>query len=207
MALTMWYRGIRFVKDFLVQYLNYIFVAVDKGNLLFTDGTKRIEFSAKPMAIKRASWDARNLPAVLVGKASGAMQYITFSKDLLKVDAVPNADGEHIDMYYTSGGNFDINIGLSVRARSIEERDNLVDIVGIYLSHPTTKDYFMNQYLLLPEAPKLAGESDIQEPKIEYPIYATEMSVRVVSRWQEYASANDLQLLDIISDVVAEENL
>jgi hypothetical protein len=204
MPITMWYRGIRFVKDFLVQYYNYIFMANQKGALLFTDGTKEIKFSRTPVAIKRASWDARNLPAVLVGKASGGMQYVTFSKDLLKTDVAYSTDGSQATTYNSYGGNFDLNINLSIRATTIEERDNLVDIVGIYASHPDTKDYFMNQYLILPEAPKLAGESDIQEPGIDHPIYATELSVRVQTRWQEFKTQENYTLNNVIADLTLE---
>jgi len=205
MAITVWYRGIRFVKDFIVQYLNYIFLANQKGSLLFTDGTKEIKFSTLPTAIKRASWDPRRMPAVLIGKAGGGMKYISFSKDKLKSDVIPSSTGETATLYYTVGGDFDLNIGLSVRATTIEERDNLVDIVGIYLAHPVAKDYFMRHYLVLPEAPALAGESDVHEPGLDHPIYATDLNLRVMTRWQEYTSTEEATVGNIIADLEAVE--
>jgi len=204
----MWYRGIRFVKDFLVQYYNYIFLANQKGAIVFTDGSKEIKFSRTPVAIKRASWVARDLPAVLVGKATGGLQYVTFSKDLLKVDVVPvPPDGDEATVYSSYGGNFDLNINLSIRASSVEERDNLVDITGIYTAHPDTKDYFLNQYLVLPEAPKLGGESEIHEPGIDHPIYAAEMSVRIMSRWQEFKYPQNYTVGDVIANITMEADL
>lgn len=178
MAISMWYRGIRFIKDYLVKYLNYVFIANEKEQILFTDGTKKISFSSTPEALKRASWDYRVLPAVLIGKASGSLEYVSFSKDLLK------SDYDDTEKYY-DGGDFDVSINLQVRATSIEERDNLVDITGIYLAHPDAKDYFLRHGLRLPEAPRLGTESEVKEPTIDYPIYSTDMSIRVLSRWQE----------------------
>ena len=207
MAVTMWYRGIRFTKDFIVKYLNYIFMANSKGSLLFTDGTKKIEFARVPVVTKRGSWDPRSLPTVIVGKATGGLKYITFSKDLLQTTTdVASATGM-TNLYSTVGGDFDLNINLSVRSTTMEERDNLVDIVGIYLSHPNTKDYFMNHYLVLPEAPRLVGESDIMEPGIEYPIYATDLSFRVITRWQEYTEDELYTLGKVIVDIEAEFDL
>jgi hypothetical protein len=200
MALQMFYRGIWFAKDYIIKYLNYIFMANQKGQIVFTDGTREIKFSSTPIAVKRASWTTRVLPAVLIGKASGGLSYITFSKDRLKSDHVLNDDGVTVDNYLTVGGNFDINIQLAVRATTIEERDNLVDVTGIYLAHPDTKDYFERHYLLLPEAPKLGTESDIKETGIDYPIFETTMGLRVISRWQEWSKSEDDRLLNIVSD-------
>ena len=198
MSLTSWYRGIRFMKDFTCQYLNYIFMANKKGSLIFYDGTRKIEFSRTPEAIKRASWDARVLPAVLVGKVSGGLPYVTFSKDLL--DTATATDPTQT---YRHGGDFDITLSLSIRATTIEERDNLTDIVGIYLAHPDCKDYYLRNGIRLPEGPKLGTESDIKETQIDHPIYATEMSMRMMSRWQEQTDLED-RLIDIIVDIEAE---
>ena len=191
----MWYRGIRFMKDFMCQYLNYIFIANKKGSLIFTDGTKSIQFSSTPEAVKRASWEYRVLPAVLVGKVTGGLQYVSFSKDLL--DRSKDSD---TDQTYRDGGDFDINLTLEVRATTIEERDNLTDITGIYLAHPDAKDYFLRQGFRLPEAPKLGSELDVREPTIDYPIYGREMSIRILSRWQEERPMEE-RLLNVITDV------
>jgi len=183
------------MKDFMCQYLNYIFIANEKESLIFTDGTKSIQFSRTPEAVKRASWEYRVLPAVLVGKVTGGLQYVSFTKDLLDT-----AKADDTDQTYRDGGDFDINLSLDVRATTIEERDNLTDITGIYLSHPDAKDYFLRQGLRLPEAPKLGAESEVKEPTIDYPIYAREMSIRILSRWQEERAMEE-RLLSILLDL------
>jgi hypothetical protein len=206
MALQMFFRGVWFAKDYTIKYLNFLFMANQKGQIVFTDGTREIKFSSTPQAIKRASWEPRVLPAVLIGKASGGLEYITFSKDILKSDHILNDDGVTVDNYTTVGGNFDISLQLHLRATTIEERDNLVDVTGIYLAHPDTKDYFQRQYLLLPEAPKLGSEAEISEPHIDHPIYETTMNLRIMSRWQEWSKEKQDRLLSIISNIEMEIN-
>jgi len=197
----MYYRGVWFAKDYLVRYLNYLFMANQKGQIIFTDGTREIKFSSTPQAIKRASWTPRVLPAILIGKASGGLSYVTFSKDKLKSDQILNDDGVTVDTYATVGGNFDVSIQLHIRATTVEERDNLVDITAIYLAHPDTKDYFQNQYLLLPEAPKLGSESDVSETGIDHPIFETTMNIRIISRWQEWSKDENDRLLNVITAI------
>jgi len=190
----MWYRGVRYMKDYLTRYLNYVFIANSKGSIIFTDGTKSIKFSKTPESIKRASWDYRVLPAVLVGKATGKMEYLTFAKDVLKGDL--NKDKNY------DGGGFDIKVSLEVRATTIEERDNLLDITGIYLAHPDAKDYFLRQGIRLPDAPTIGGEKEIHETAIDYPIYSTEMTLRMMSMWEEERDMEE-RLLDILVDLEA----
>lgn len=203
MAITSWYRGIRFVKDFMVKYLNYIFIAGSRDAIVFTDGSKKIRFSDRPTAVKRASWDYRVLPAVLVGQASGGLEYITFSNDLLRA-GVATATASDNKYYY--GGNIDLSISLDVRATTMEERDNLVDITAIYLAHPGAKNYFMRHDIKLPEAPRLGVESEIHEPTIDYPIYSTTLSMRTISRWQDIVEF-DYRLEELLVDFDLEEDL
>lgn len=203
----LWYRGISFVKDFLVKYLQAIFYANNKGNLLITDGTKKVEFSNLPFVGKRASWDARTqMPAVIIGKASGSLPAISFTKDLLTTDLTEGVSGGATGDYVTwegVGSDFDLNYTLSARATTIEERDKLVDVTGIYLAHPDAKDYFNTHYLVLPEGPKVSGENDIKEPGIDHPIYGTDLSIRIISRWQENRGTNVWRIEDIVADATA----
>ena len=205
MALTSWYRGIRFVKDFMVKYFNVIFTAGERDALIFTDGIKKIKFSRRPEAAKRASWSYRVLPAILIGQASGGFEYLSFTNDLLRSGRGTSAESSQ--MY---GGNIDLELSLDVRARTMEERDNLVDLVGIYLSHPGAKNFFMRHDIKLPEAPRLGSESEIKEPNIDYPIYSTTLSIRTITRWQTISEVDyrlEQLLVDISVDMDTEEEL
>ena len=78
-----YYRGYTFMQDYMVNYLKYIFTAWERGQLDFFDGTKELDLSTTPDIIKRASWDFRNLPAILIGEASGGYKTISFTKDFI----------------------------------------------------------------------------------------------------------------------------
>ncbi len=217
--MLMWFRGISFVKDFLVRYLRYIFAANQKGIIKFvagelygtesefyaTDGTQKMIFSNTPFIMKRASWDARTqMPAILIGTSSGALPIISVPKDLLTTETEVISEGADTVKFWKSyGGDFDMTYTLSIRATTIEERDKLVDITGIYLSHPDAKDYFMQHYLVLPEGVRVGGEKEVKEPGIDHPVYVTDLSVKVLSRWQESRAQVGYRLGNVIADVEA----
>ena len=134
-----YFRGTSFLKTFVVKFFRSIFYAGEKGSLIFTDGTKEISFSGPVEVQKAGSWDYRNLPAVLIGATRGTF-IPTLNKDLVR-DA-QYGDDRQVTEY---GGDIDLSLSIEVVATSIEERDNLLDIVSLYLSHPDAKDYFSNQ--------------------------------------------------------------
>lgn len=218
--MIMWSRGISFVKNFLVRYLTYIFTANQKGFIKFiagelsgtesefniNDGTQKMVFSNTPHIMKRASWDARTqMPAILVGTSSGSVPYIAVPKDLLTTETeVISGGADTVKFWKSYGGDFDMTYTLSVRATTIEERDRLVDITGIYLAHPDAKDYFLQHYLVLPEGPRISGEKEIREPGIDVaPVYSTDLSIRILSRWQESRAQEGYRLGNVIADVEA----
>jgi hypothetical protein len=92
---------------------------------------------------------------------------------------------------------------LDIRATSIEERDNLVDIVCLYLAHPDAKDYFLRHSIVIPAPPTISGERDLFEPQIDHPIYSTAVSIPLLSIWR-VTSDNGERLEDIIVDISAE---
>lgn len=197
----MYYRGIRFCKDFVVQYLNYIFFAGEKGLLLFTDGTKKIEFTKRPQIVKMDSWDARQMPAILVGASSGNYIYRSIDKDHIHTAGATDAVQER-----SVGGDISLTLNLSIRATTIDERDNLVDIACIYLAHPDAKTYFERQAISLPAPPTISGESKLMEPSVDYPIYATSISIPLLCIWRDTTTMED-RLENIIVDIEANFNL
>lgn len=194
------FRGIEFIKDFTVKYLTKIFMAAQKGSIVLTNGFQEIKFSESqnmlhaPKVIRKASWDVRSLPAILVGPISGNAIYYSVDKDHLHT-ARP---GEVHDVRYVGGG-LDYNLTLTVRAASNVECGNLADIVTIYLSHPDTKDYFQNQGIDLPKAPTISGESQLLEPNVDYPIFSMDISWNLLSYWQD-----DYPLGDTLIGIIAE---
>lgn len=186
-----WYRGIEFVKDYTVQYFNYIFMAEERGLIKFWDGTRKAEFSSRPYAVKKNSWDFRSLPRILVSCSNGKIDYITFQKDIVYEE---NATSE----YREYGGKIKLTVDLDIYATTLEERDKLTDIVMIYLSGPTAKDYFEYHAIVLPAGPTMREAAPRHEPKIDHPIYVNTISFQTISDWRDREEANHERLIDII---------
>jgi hypothetical protein len=198
LPIRMQYRAIEFVKSHIVRYISGVFRANAKGALLFTDGTNEIKFSRAPYAVKEASWVARETPAILICGATGSFVERSIAKNKLY--------GEEADpagQYRYEGGDIDLDIELSVRANTKEERDNIVDILGIFLANRAAKTYFEKQDIKLPEPPRIGGESEIMEPNVEYPIYATAVSVAIHSSWLEWEPL-EARIIDVIAEYTME---
>lgn len=196
-----YFRGYQFIQDFTVKYFRSLFTAWERGQLDLFDGTKELSLSATPDVIKRASWDFRRLPSILIGEASGGYKTISFTKDLIDE---PNATASRQKI--SIGGDIELTLNLAVRATTKEECSALGDIVGIFLSNPTAKDFFMKQYLKLPEPASIAGIRDVHEPGIDHPIYEMPLTILIVGTWREEEDLAD-RLLDIIVTISAELDL
>ena len=200
MALV-YFRGYTFVGDYTVKYFRSLFTAWERGQLDFFDGTKELSLSATPDVVKRASWDFRRLPSILIGEASGSYKTISFTKDVINVPG-PTETLQKISI----GGDIELTLNIFVRATTKEECSALADIVGIFLSNPTSKDFFMKQYLKLPEPARIGPIRDIPEPGIDHPIYEMPLTILIVGTWREEEELAE-RLIDVIVDITAELDL
>jgi hypothetical protein len=196
-----YYRGIDFTKNYFCKYINSVFLANEKGNLDFLDGTKKLEFSSRPFAVKVGAWADRKLPVVLVGAATGSFAYMSVNKDMIDSPVEGSTPSATVYDYY--GGEIRLRMDLTVMATQMAERDKIVDITGIYLSHPMAKTYFQKHNIILPEAPTISGEAEVDVPGIDRPVYRTSMSMPATGVWQDRQAAG-VALIDIVSDIVAE---
>lgn len=211
MAITTYFRGVQFVKDYMIKYLKTVFYAAEKEQILFTDGHKRIEFSRLPHVTKRASWDFRDIPAVILERVNTTYITRSIAKDLIDVAAYgergnPYNDIADMDNIRAVGGDIELVTGWQVWARSIEERDKLADIVSIYLAHPDAKDYLLKQGIVVSSPPRVSGDREIKEPDTDHPIYGTDLSVTVVGPWRAISDA-DPTLADLFVDIEVELEL
>lgn len=196
MAITTYYRGVAFIKDYFVHYFNSIFFAAQKGQILLTNGFKEIKFSDRPHVLRRASWDFNKLPAVLIGAVRANYKYMSIAKDYLN-----EAGATSTDQYRYYGGDINSTMDIEVRARTIDERDNLVDITCLFLAHPDAKDFFDKHAIVLKAPPSVGSEKDIFEPKIDHPIYGTSLSIDLVSPWMIKIPITEYRLIDVIADL------
>ena len=197
MAILTYYRGVEFIKSYLQHYLSGVFSAAQKGSILLTNGYKEIKFSRIPEVVKRMKLDYRRLPAVLIGPVRGEYIYRSISKDLLRI---PGVDEPDEDQYTFYGGDIRLNVDMDVRSATQEERDNMVDIVCLYLAHPDAKDFFLRHGIVLEKPPSIGGERELLEPGIDMPIYSTVVSIPVISVWRIQKVLED-RLEEIFVDI------
>ena len=202
MAIMTYYRGVEFVKSYFQHYFTGIFVAAQKGTLLLTNGYKEIKFSRTPEVVKRMKLDYRRLPAVLIGPTRGEYIYRSISKDLLRIPDVSEPDE---DQYRFYGGDIRLTLDFDIRATEAEERDNIVDIVCVYLAHPDAKDFFLRHGVVLEKPPSIGGERELYEPGIDMPIYSTAVSIGTISVWRIKQALED-RLEELFVDVEFELN-
>lgn len=202
MAVISYFRSVRFVKDFLVKYFTMVFMAHEKGDLLFNDGTKDIDFSRANQVevIKKGSWDYRKLPAVIIGEVNGNVT------SFLTKDFISEPDVDDTVQKYSYGGDIELTANIEVFASTLEERDNLVDISAIFLSYPAAKDYFLNQYLKLPTPPRISEGGPVYETNIDHPIYTSTITQDVIGTWRAVEDVGS-RLSEIFVDITAELDL
>jgi hypothetical protein len=201
-VVTLNYVGLYRTKYFVARYLTSVLKANEKGLLLFTDGTNKIEFSRTPVVSSVQSWVSRDIPAVLIGPTSATYLDRTFAKNLLKDDAA--LDDTKTKVYY--GGDLDIEMTLFARAVSLVETDNLTDVVSIFFSKKEAKDYFLMQDIKIPKPPRVGPTRELLEPALDYPLYETPIELTFRATWVEWTEIGD-RLIDIIVNIDAELDL
>jgi len=204
MAIQTFYRGIRFSKEYIIKYIKSIFIAAERGQLVLTDGTVQIEFSNTPFVNSLFSWDEQHLPAVLIGDGNVISKPISIAKDFaLSVESEIETD----DQWDHYSGNFYIDFTISVRARSMPERDNLVDIVTLYLSHPMAKDFLEQHGIQINKHPTVGGHSQLRLPGIDFPLYTSSITFGIISTWDYREEISGARLRDICVDIIAQISL
>lgn len=194
-------NGIENIKDYVVKFLTYIFLAEEKGQISFYDGHKLLKFSKRPTIVKRSQWDFRTLPCILIGSANGTLEQISIEKDFLgdTVSYVVGTDdpGPTGTAFYETGGEINLSIDIDVQAYTQEERDKLMDIVSVHLASPVAKDYFMKHYTRLPTNVRVREGGATTLPNIETPIYYSSINMDFVGAWRsrEYYGARLAQIL------------
>jgi hypothetical protein len=194
-------QGIENIKDFTAHYLQYIFLAEEKGQIKFYDGHKLLKFSKMPTIVKKNQWDFRMLPALLIGTSDAELQCIGFEKDFLGDTVSYTVGTETVGPsgrdFYEAGGDISLNMSVDIYAYTQEERDKLTDIVSVYLSGPTAKDYFMKKYVRLPTALRVTEGGTVFLPPVELPVYYNTIRFQAVGAWRDREYYGE-RLADII---------
>jgi len=208
MPLQMYYRGSRFIKNYLITYLKATFYAAEKGQLLLTDGTKRIEFTDLTNKSTYGvwvggtlSWNEQYVPAVLISESRVTFTPLSFSKEFIGDVDDEVAAGDQWRHY---GGDITVALNIAVRARTIIEKDNLVDTVCLYLVHPDAKEFFGQHNVVIPRHPSVSGESTVSAPGIDFPLYTSSISFELMGQWDYREEVAGPRLNAIVADIVAD---
>lgn len=180
MAVLTYYRGIAFIKDYFYRYYTGLFRAATKGVIQLTNGFQEIKFSVEPTVVKRVPQDHRPaLPYILIGPVRAEYIYRSVSKDFLRDPDV--ADAEQYRVY---GGDIRLTLDLSVWGNSQDERDNVADVVCLFVAHPDAKDFFLRHNIVIEKPPSMSGEKEVYEPGIDHPIHTATVSLPLIGCWQ-----------------------
>ena len=194
-------NGIENIKDYVCKYFEYIFLAEEKGQIKFYDGHKLLKFSKFPKIVKKNQWDFRTLPALLIGTSDAELLCIGLEKDFLGDTVSYTVGTETISPsgrdFYEAGGEISLNMSIDIYAYTQEERDKLTDIVSVYLSGPTAKDYFMRHYIRLPTAVRVNEGGTVFLPPVELPVYYNTIRFQAVGAWRDREYYGE-RLADII---------
>jgi len=194
-------NGIENIKDYVCKYFEYIFLAEEKGQIKFYDGHKILKFSRMPKIVKKNQWDFRTLPALIIGSSDSEIQCIGLEKDFLGDTVSYTVGTETIGPsgrdFYESGGDISLTITVDVYSSTVEERDKLVDLVSVYLSGPTAKDYFMRHYIRTPKNVRISEGGPIFLPPVELPVYYSTIRTELFGAWRDREYYGE-RLADII---------
>lgn len=187
----MFYSLVQDTKSTMVGFLKFLFFENAKGRLKFTNGTRRVEFSTVPVKVIEAyQWKFQEHPVVLIDTAVGNMHQLSVAADFL--DTIVE-DGT---TFFVFGGDSTLTVTLTCIAKTKEERDNLVDIVAIYLSRPDAKQFFLKNGMDIPNPVAITGEAVLESPNTDFKLYSTDLTLDVHVQWEELFDAG-ITLADI----------
>ena len=155
----MYYRLSQDIKILFLTFFQRLFALQKEGKISFTDGRNRIMFAQAPRCMELDTYDKKYYPCVLVGLSPASFRDVNPSK----FRAVVNNDaGEPQNIY---GFISSLTVNFNVVSLTKEDRNNLVDLVCMYLAKYETKAAFINQYGIRLGMPTFSGdnvEDDVQ---------------------------------------------
>lgn len=195
------YRVIERPKKHFIEFFQKLFDLYDKGKLTFDDAYYTISFGDTPKCVSLDNYDETYHPVVLVGVTGGTTRDISINKFK---DYHTDPDSGLVNDIY--GGIATTTLNFQIRARNEDERNNLADIVSMYLNSQETKLAFLNTYgVRLIGAPTFAGESVEDDPQSNVKLFITDLTQVAESDYEEGVDIVDtlgntgLTVQDIIS--------
>lgn len=197
------YRFIERPKKHYIEFFQSLFDLLEQGKITFDDAYYSIKFSKSPKCLSIDNYDLKYHPIVLVGSSGGSTRDISINrfKDY-------NTDQSSGLVNEVHGGIASMTLTFQIRTRSEDERNNLADIVTMYLGSNSVKQSFLSTYgVRVIGAPSFSGESVEDDPQTNVKVFITNITQNVESDYEEGIDIVDefgntgLTVEDIISHI------
>jgi len=195
------YRITERPKKHFIEFFQALFDLYDKGKLSLDDGYYKIAFAQTPQCRSIDNYDEKYMPIILVGTSSTSTKDSGINKFK---DYYTDPISGLVSSVYSGFANVTLNF--QIRARSEDERNNLADIVAMYLDSYDMKQTFLTKYgVRIIGAPSLTGEAVEDDPQTNAKMFVTNISQVMESDYEEGVDIVDtlgntgLTVSDIIS--------
>ena len=165
----MYFRLTQDVKKQFVVFFRTLFTLYGENKITFVDGRSKIVFAAQPQCEELDTYNTKHYPIVLVSASPGSCKEASFNK-------VRGVDRDTNETLYGWMANFTINF--LIVSLTKEDRDQLVDIICVYLSKAETKQAFEQKGLRI-QMPIFSGDSSEEDPQTNVRRFFTSVSITV----------------------------
>lgn len=173
-------------KKHFIDFFQKLFVLYTENKVTFDDSYKKIVFSKPPKCLSIDNYDFKYYPIVLVGISSISSRDCSINKFK---DYYTDSIGVVSSVY---GGFAETNLNFQIRARSGDERNNLADIVLMYLDSVDVKKTFARDFgIRILGSPSITGESSEDDPQTNVKNFVINLSQKFESDYEEGIDITD----------------
>ena len=192
----MYFRLSQDVKILFLTFFQKLFALYEEGKISFVDGRNKLVFASSPKVYEIDTYDFKTYPAILVGISNSSSRDASFNK-------YRGYDSSTASYIYGAIAN--LTLTFTIFALTKEDRNQLADLVYIYLLKQETKQTFEQQKGIRFQTPSLSGdgvEDDVQTnvkrffTTITFPV---EVDMEDITQVVDSMGRPGLTVLDILS--------
>lgn len=179
----MYYRLSQDIKSLFINFFGKIFTLYKEDKITFNDGRRVIKFAKAPICEELDTYKYKDYPVVLASINPGMYRDASFNKHR----DVDITTGETI-----SGWIATFTVSFLIYALTKEDRDQLSDIVCVYLSKAETKQAFEVKGIRL-MMPSFSGDSAEDDPQTNVKRFYTVVSIQMEADVEDTLTIVDSQ--------------
>ncbi len=196
-----YYRLAEDIKDDLIEFFNILFSQYAEGKVSFNNSKRKIVFGMPPKCQSADTYDLKYFPLVTVATSSGNFKETHFNK--LRGYVTDQDSGLPVEV---TGGIFSINLNFRIYALDKNDRNNLADLVGSYLSKRDTKLAFLQApFAYRLGMPNFSGDGADDDPQTNRKYFYTDLIMSIETDFEDIADVVDqfgnigLTVRDVVS--------